>query len=249
VAIVSWPGSEHRAARIEVGLRRAARAEWRSQTVDFRPEDDPAERWRAVGLVIATLVEETVRPSAPPPSPRPSQRDQAPPSPPARGARIVLEAGGLVGPGLDSGSWRRGGWLRGGYGLGTLPLFVTASARFAVTPGNASGVSEQWFSGAAGVGARGEWRELRADVRLEAVAELVRASVDTGGSDSASRWVSGARMGVDIAWMPTASFGVVVGADASVLGGSTGVHVHGTDVGRSQPYEFAMLVGVRLAFR
>ncbi len=56
VAIVTWEDAARRAVTLTIGLRRLARAEWLSRRVEFRDADAQKERWRAVGLVIATLV-------------------------------------------------------------------------------------------------------------------------------------------------------------------------------------------------
>jgi hypothetical protein len=58
VAIVRWSGSEQRRVRIEVGLREAERPAWSVREVTFAPRDPVRERWRTVGLVIATLAGE-----------------------------------------------------------------------------------------------------------------------------------------------------------------------------------------------
>jgi hypothetical protein len=74
IAIVRWSGSEQRRVRIEVGLREAERPAWSVREVAFSPGDPLRERWRTVGLVIATLAgeldtaqdeNETARPVAP----------------------------------------------------------------------------------------------------------------------------------------------------------------------------------------
>jgi hypothetical protein len=58
IAIVRWSGSEQRRVRIEVGLREADRPAWSVREVTFSPGDPVRERWRTVGLVIATLAGE-----------------------------------------------------------------------------------------------------------------------------------------------------------------------------------------------
>ncbi|HKO90182.1 MAG TPA: hypothetical protein VJU61_03455 [Polyangiaceae bacterium] len=58
VAIVRLRGSEGRGVHIEVGLREADRASWSVRELEFSPQDPSRERWRTVGLVLATLVGE-----------------------------------------------------------------------------------------------------------------------------------------------------------------------------------------------
>ncbi|MEO8181682.1 MAG: hypothetical protein ABI895_22845 [Deltaproteobacteria bacterium] len=58
VAIVRLLGSEGRSVRIEVGLREADRDSWSVRALEFAAQDPARERWRTVGLVLATLVGE-----------------------------------------------------------------------------------------------------------------------------------------------------------------------------------------------
>jgi hypothetical protein len=58
VAIVRLLGSEGRRVRIEVGLREDDRPSWSVRTIEFAAHDPARERWRSVGLVLATLVGE-----------------------------------------------------------------------------------------------------------------------------------------------------------------------------------------------
>lgn len=58
VAIVRWEDVDRRAVSLTVGVRRISRSQWLSRTIEFRQSDALMERWRAVGLVIATLAGE-----------------------------------------------------------------------------------------------------------------------------------------------------------------------------------------------
>jgi hypothetical protein len=55
VAIVSWRNGERLGALLEVGEQREQGAVWRSQELDFKPEDQRLERFRALGFAIAAL--------------------------------------------------------------------------------------------------------------------------------------------------------------------------------------------------
>jgi hypothetical protein len=59
VAIVSLRGKAALAALIEVGSPRSRARPWRSQEIEFRPQDERIERFRTLGLAIATLYNET----------------------------------------------------------------------------------------------------------------------------------------------------------------------------------------------
>jgi len=58
LAIVRWSGREQRRVRIEVGLREADHSAWSVRELSFAAGDPVRERWRSVGLVVATLVGE-----------------------------------------------------------------------------------------------------------------------------------------------------------------------------------------------
>lgn len=90
VAIVRVKDAEGRSVLIEVGTRDSAHADWSLRELRFEIRDPPRERWRSVGLALATLVGELdpsddVEPPAPPPAPAPQSTEPssrtAPPAP------------------------------------------------------------------------------------------------------------------------------------------------------------------------
>ena len=160
VAIVSWGGREL-SVRVQVGVRRAPGTRWLVRDMQFKDADAPVERWRAVGLTIATLVGELPSyPSAPAPTPAPAVTAAPPavvarrPTPPRRRRRWWLEAGALLGPGLVSGAPRGGGYAGGAYLFGDLPLLAHVSLGYAARPADFRGLSVQFLTLQAGVGAR-----------------------------------------------------------------------------------------------
>jgi hypothetical protein len=95
LAIVRWLGSERQSVRIEVGLREADRAAWSVRELVFSPRDPARERWRSVGLVLATLVGEVEAAQTPREketgAPEPANPTPAP-SPPGAGASSTSRA-------------------------------------------------------------------------------------------------------------------------------------------------------------
>lgn len=63
VAIVAWNEARQK-CRIELGLRRGDETRWGTRELEFDPGDPMVERWRAVGLVIGTLVGRAEREAA-----------------------------------------------------------------------------------------------------------------------------------------------------------------------------------------
>jgi hypothetical protein len=58
IAIVSWRDHERLSALVEVGRARQPSESWRSEELRFKPKDQQVERFRTLGLAIATLFRE-----------------------------------------------------------------------------------------------------------------------------------------------------------------------------------------------
>src|SRR5439155_16058043 len=121
IAIVAWDDEGHLAVRVEVGLRRGDQSEWLARQVSFRDSDAEIERWRAVGLIIATLVgEASSGAGASAPSPlvaEPARAAERPPPPPIaplfspRPARWCFDLGLDLARGTTDALGARGGSL------------------------------------------------------------------------------------------------------------------------------------------
>lgn len=259
IAIVSWRGSQQTDVRVQVGVRRATGGTaWLARDMHFSDADAPIERWRAVGLTIATLVgelppppAEVQAPPAPAPGPRtvpvPRRTDQLPEEPGPE--RWWLEAGGLVGPGLDTGSWRGGAWIAGARRFARTPFFVHAFASYAARPADVRGMSASFVDVAAGPGAFVVLpsAELTLDGRIALGLERVHASARAGGAEeSGSRVVPALRLGGNVAW-PRGYVSVVVGGDMWVNESATDVRVEGERRGRAPPVGGELRVGIRVA--
>jgi hypothetical protein len=269
VAIVSWADDDRRVARIEVGLRKAARGEWRARTIEFRKEDAPVERWRAVGLVIATLVGETIRArveakaseppqAAPPPGPKPlSPKREAPPQSPVRAPhdRLWLDVTALIGSGLDVAA-RRGAGLRVAWAPIDPPLYLALSGDYTATSRDAmTGIAGQWLRVGGGVGAFVAMAHdlLRFDARLELLANHLTVDVvdpTSGAMDTGNAWVATGRLSLEAGVRLAPFLGVVAGGEASV-GQRTNVLVRGLETANdaSNGAGLAAFVGLRAIMR
>ncbi|MGC4066414.1 MAG: hypothetical protein QM784_17635 [Polyangiaceae bacterium] len=56
VAVVSWKDRKHESVLIEVGKEIDGEKRWLARSIDFQPQDAIGDRWRVVGLTVATLV-------------------------------------------------------------------------------------------------------------------------------------------------------------------------------------------------
>jgi hypothetical protein len=224
VAIVRWDDAGDRHAHVEVGMRNTGEPMWSTRNLDFGDADPPIERWRTVGLTIATLAGEMVaRVEQPKASTEPQPAaghvegassngdhpDEAPtgvggrPGSQKPSSRETRWIGGTlgVGPGLDDGSLRWGGWADIGWRPLPLPLFLRLSLGVAVRPRDVHGLSVQWETATLGLGGIVGNGPVTLEPRLAASLDAVHAAV----ADSTSqREDSGTRVG----------FGVHAGAEA-----------------------------------
>lgn len=251
IAIVSWDGAEHLRVRIEVGIRRAERAQWLSRTMSFRAEDDPAERWKAAGLTVATLVGEVVPPSQSAVRPDDARKPAGPP--PARSTsapvdtahasetlahRAQLEGGLRLGSGLASGSLRLGALAAIGYRPPSFPLQPWLSAGYAAQVRAPSTVAVSWVT--LGAGAAAELAisaaislRLRSDLLLQRVGVTATDSVQRSTQSGAS-WKPGWLVGADLLWPAGDSLAWTAGIDAWTTSGQVIVRVEQRTV-RTEP--------------
>jgi hypothetical protein len=88
IAIVRLLGDQGRSVRLEVGLQEEERASWSVREIEFSTQDPPRERWRSVGLVLATLVGEVEAREA---ERKSSELPPAEPTPESAAARSEVE--------------------------------------------------------------------------------------------------------------------------------------------------------------
>jgi hypothetical protein len=255
VAIVSWDGTGRGTATIEVGVRRGARAEWLTRRVTFDPSDAEVERWRSVGLIIATLVgSESARDAAPPsahavppapaPPSKPVPRDPAPPAPSLPGpswffelgADLARGGGDIVGAGGPNG--------RIGAAFRSTAVFVTGSVRYEVEPHATSQVRLEWGWASVGVGLAAPLADgaLLVEGRFEPTAGVIRASV-SGGSPQQSGALFGAREGGALTWWWGRSFGLSLSLELLETTRSTVVTVSNASGAGAIPVATAQWLG------
>jgi hypothetical protein len=236
VVIVSWEGQGHTAAKIEVGVRHGARADWVARYVTFNATDVEAERWRSVGLIVATLVEQAGNekkaepPLAAPPAQTPPKPSPAPPrseggttkdhaaSPPASTTSWVLDAAFELARGTGNGLGAWGGAARVSHPLEATPLFVTGSLRYETQPeastSTTTRVALQWGWASVGLGIGADLGvPLSLEGRLEPTLGWIVASPGGGGA-AKSGPLFGVREGVGATWWWAPWVGFAVGAEA-----------------------------------
>ena len=240
VAIVSWEGDDRATAKVEVGVRRGQHADWLTRRVTFARADAEEERWRSVGLIIATLVGSQTGgdrnadlptpppPAAPPPvvkEPVAAEKPAASPMP-ARTWFVEADAEAVRGAGDVFGAW--GGALRGGVAFEGTPFFVTGSLRYEIAPDAAPDARLEWgwVSLGAGVATPLSRAPLVFEARCEPTLGGVRASASQGGSTQ-SGGLFGVREGVGLTWWLGRAVGLTVGAEALETTRSAVVNVSG----------------------
>lgn len=262
IAIVTWEADDR--IRIEVGVRRAQGAEWRSRELAFQPGDAEIERYKSVGFVIGTLAsaqdtDAGGRPPAPPSSEEPAPEEPAPeplrPPPSERLPRRQppaplqgwMSVSAVAGRAFSEGAPRVGGSLRVGVRL-VSRLSVMVSAGATSRPRDHEGLLLSWLDAGVGLGValgapRSSRLELRADVLVERLSAEARSASDV---DAAGRTQPAARVGLDGIWQLAAPFALVAGVDALGRPSVTRFRVEGREVGSSGMLEVGGSLGARL---
>jgi hypothetical protein len=219
----------------------------RTRRISFHEEDRAEDRFRAVGLVVASLLAEPTASVVP--------ATTAPPSPPPepRGPRLPtawIDAGAEMGRGLSPGPPRYGAALHGAYRLPSLPAFVGLGVAFDVAP-RSDGVRATWTTCSIGAGLIALVRQPSIAIRPRVDVLFERLAADLAGAPpatgSGARWIDGAALSVLAAWPAGAPVAGVVGAGASLVSGGTAVHVDGDKIASFPAVGYGAFLGIEVA--
>ena len=265
VAIVRREGDR---ARIELGLRGVAGAEWTTRDLLFQTGDDELERHRAIGFAIGTLAAGKREPQAATPKHEPARPPRAAASPPParrspradpvtaqgateRGRATWLDLSGGLGLGLIPGPARAGVTLRGSTELFSRGLFGLAETGYAERLGDSS-LRVRWLSLSLGVGHPlvPRSRTVGVDVRLQAVAErLSLTALEGERRDAAARWKAALSAAIDAHWDALPPVGVLLTASTHFDPERSVVRIAGTQVSETPALGLSGFVGLRLKLR
>jgi hypothetical protein len=259
VAIVSWEGIGRGAAKIEVGVRRAAHADWLTRHVTFDPSDAEVERWRSVGLIIATLVGNEAAKAPPPPpepSPPPAPAKPQPPAPPPATPAVnpvwFFEAGAVLARGAGDVFDAWGGAARVGALFRRTPIFLTGSIRYETAPQAAPQVRLEWGWVSLGAGAFAPLGRtpLILEARVEPTLGGIRAT-SLAGAPAQTGGLFGVREGIALTWWWGRWVGLSLSVDALETTRSTAVNVSSntgtgtTPAARAQWFGWSTGLGLR----
>jgi hypothetical protein len=262
IAIVTWEVGDR--IRIEVGVRRAEGAEWRSRELTFQPGDVEVERYKSVGFVIGTLATAEDADNARRPAEAPSREAPLPVEPPlkplepapseplkARSGPTPLKGwvsvSAVAARAVSEGAPRLGGSLRVGVRL-VSSLSVMVSAGASSRPRDERGLLLSWLDTGIGLGvALGSPSSSRVELRLDALLERLSAEARSSSDvDAAGRTQPAARLGADVVWQLTTPFALVLGAEGLVRPSGTRFRVGGVDAGSVGVLEVGGALGARL---
>jgi hypothetical protein len=267
-ATVRWETADGRHVQIEVGIRGEDQPAPRSRSLEFAATDPLVERWRSVGLTIATLageisresgaepLEEAPVPRRPKPRKGPDTGDRRPEPPSAREPprremtreTLWTTVAAIAGPGLEDGAWRAGAWADIGWRPTRLPLFARLNLAFAARPADSRGVSVQWETvtlGAGGVAGEGRFT---LQPRVSASFDSVRAGVTdpaTGQKDSGSTAALGVHAGADAVLRFVDYAGAVASLDVWHVSGPANILLQDHRVGISAANGWVIGLGFR----
>jgi len=218
----------------------------------FRGADAVEERFRSVGISIASLAG-AGRPTAEPqPTPAPPKAAPAATAR-ARTLRAVpveswrVSAGLQTGAGASDAAPRLGGFLSLARALPLRPTFGFVSARYAIGRASSSDIDLEWTTLGAGLGASLLRKPLAVRVQVAALAQRVAAAAtdsSSGQSSSASRWLGGGLVALELGWPGRGPLGAIFGAEAARVSGGTAVRLNQLAIAQIPALQWGFQVGL-----
>ncbi len=240
VVELRWAGT----TRMQIHAHVAGEAAWIDRTLTFGDVDSPVERGRTTGLTMASMMplEWRTREQPPPPREQPAPRKPAP-SPTEPTETVVFDATGTLA--LSNQGVAFGGEGTASVFLGrAFGLRVLGGLRAGdVSPADASALNASIGGGIVTRIAHGARWEMGISGEVLALWQSLHRD-----GDSASRWLAGARTGVEGAWFPAEHVGAVVGIDEEVAFGATRIFVGPDRVATILPFQTAFKAGLRVRF-
>lgn len=238
-ARLTWDDALH--AKVEL-LRAGERETVATRQVAFAEADALAERYRALGLIVASLALAHVPPPLPPSTPA-----AAPPRV-EEGNRHALDLLAYGGPALERGELRAGGGLRASSRpLRALPwLGLSTSVRASYRPGEPRLVWAAWTLGLTGRLAL--TRALATEGRLEWVGQRLHARARdplSGEVERGARLRQGGQLGLELTLRVARHAWLFAGGELALLRPRVTLRVAGQLVGRERALEPAALLGGR----
>jgi hypothetical protein len=220
----------------------------------FAPSDPEAERWRATGFAIGTVVGDAIdeqreaSPTAPerPPIAGPGRLRPAVEAP----ARWWLDGRFAIARGVPDAPAALGGEFRVSRQVDSQPLFLSGS--LGCTEQEAHGVEILRPAVALGLGlsappvADSILFSLRIQPRLEAIDATARDS--SGATGHAARAVLAVGQALDVAWLASDRLGLSAGAELHEAAGSTDIRAHGQLLAVVPVVDFVAEAGLRFGF-
>lgn len=243
LAYISWLDAGHEHALVEVGPRQELRGGFEFRRLKFTHEDQPPDRWEAIGLTVATLVgrETPVEPSrvaVPPP--------EKPPSDPVERRPWRGSVSARVGSGFRTGA-SVGLGLNVAYDLSALPLFPLLFGGWRTA--TEEGITGQWWEIGFGLGAQENLGPLRVALAGLIVGQFFGVSATRAdSSDSGRSSTSGLAGMLEFAWPATGAIGATLGLHVLQVARATEISSAGTVVLETPRTSFGASLGLEGRF-
>lgn len=255
LAEVTWPSNLH----AHVHLHSGSPETWSDRDIDFTPADDPMERGRALGLVIASMVhvppkKETTSTTNEPKNATPIVVPVAPPTAKGEPSRFAMDVVIAASRGI--------GGYAGGVG-GELGVRVRLARSIDVRSGVSARLGEVPPAGASAAAYRvdaglawsfvsvGDERPLVFGVRTDALLlrhALARPTPDDRGVSRDARWLGGADAMFETAWSFVPDAAIVGAAGVELAFGTTRVFNEGDEVAVIPRLRLLFELGLRARF-
>ena len=227
LAYVSWLDDAERQALVEVGPRQDVRGSFEFRRLRFAQEDQPDERWEAIGLTVASLI--APMPAAQPPAP--TTGVPSGPAPPDEESARAFRTGvaGRIGSGFERAGPSAGLELSLALELEALSLFslVFGGWRTAAE----GGYTGQWWEGGIGLGVEHYLGPMRLGLAGLVVGQVLSVSAShEGANDTGKSSTPGLAAAVQCSWPRGGAVGATVGVQVLQLARATGISAAGVPV-------------------
>jgi hypothetical protein len=162
-----------------------------------------------------------------------------------------VAAGLVLGPALNGTFPRAGGEVEGRLRVAPRLLYAALGASFAQSTAKFDGVRLSFFETWLGLALVENFGRVTGALYGDGLVRLFAPELGSGGPGprTGSRWLGGARVGVDATFWATRSLGAFVGAGGDWVAGATDLAVGDRFVGSAGPFGYTLRAGVAMGFR
>ena len=245
-ARVVWDEADA-AVRVAVKVQQTSDPTVMSRSLSFASGDARSERWRAAGLIVASLVGEFEAQYGSDPRDERATEPSPAPLPPNAERLAWFGLAATVAPGVSPGATRVGGRIEGGFALAP-PIYGLAAFDYSFGAGGSLGLDTRWLTLRTGVlySEQALSNDLALGLSAEILAQHIAASaVAPTGTESGAEWDPGVAVGLRAVWLQSSAWSFSTGLDLWRLRRGTTIVLRDEEVARSSAWGGSFWIGMQ----